>query len=238
MWLLKSLSVTPFGIVQGLPVIDGVEIYQHVKEARDKIDEEEHRLWPHVKPFPPWRDTHDELKAIYYQRVLAEGGATCTFTVNLSQDVLAVGSARTESFMKFVQERLARHLKHELKQPISYWFAIETSTAGRPHLHGAFRIDQHDLDVVREALQGVSRAGAGVPVPRAVVLAPVSDGPGWAGYAMKNLALTKKQLGAKVLSASAGIRHRAEQLYNLDYNAYRAAMKPHTYAGNPLWGIF
>lgn len=235
--LLKEFAVAPFGAITALRVLKGEDL----RRWRQEIEDDEKGMpfgLRSGKPFPPWRDTTDWLKATYYQRALGEAGPTYTFNVNLSQEVIDEALGRTESFMEFVQARLARHLKHRLGKPVSYWFAIEMTNTERLHLHGAFRHDEHDLDLVREALRGMSRVGTKAPEPRAVVIKPVSYAPGWASYSTKNVDRIKRKLRCKVVTATAEVRQQAERAYQLDASAYRDAMTPNRYAKHPLWGKF
>jgi hypothetical protein len=217
-WLLRELKVTPFGPALELAVIDRGEI----KKLEKRLARDRSASWK--TPFPAYRDTTDLVRAIYYQRALEEHGRTFTFTVHFSPEVLATSKSK---LIDFAHRRIARHFKEYVGHPVPFWFAIELSEITHfPHFHGAFAIDDQRLPTAREALRAASRLGRTPPTPRAVRIDPITYGPGWTWYSLKNPSHTEYVFECKVLSATVEVRKRAEEHYKADQAVYLGAVRP------------
>lgn len=104
---------------------------------------------------PRWDEADELLKATFFHREIAKLQGT-SFTLNLSPEIEAAAKADPTSFTAHVRRRLARSLKKSFGHPVPFWFAIDISAHGRPHLHGGIAMSRNDLGRLTEALQ---RAG-------------------------------------------------------------------------------
>lgn len=104
---------------------------------------------------PRWDEADELLKATFFHREIAKHQAI-SFTLNLSPEIAAAAKADPSSFTVHVRRRLARSLKKTFGHPVPFWFAIDISRHGRPHLHGGIAVSHNQLGRLTEALR---RAG-------------------------------------------------------------------------------
>ncbi len=231
--LIMDLGVSPANGRSGVPVYK--EMTSSLLSSWSKGFALRPPHFTSVLPFPQWDRSTDKLKAAYCQRALQELGATHTFSVNLSEALIADARASGSSFMKYLQERTARYLKERAGR-VSYWFALETTKVGREHLHGAFASDGHEIDVVRDALRDVAKLLHETRAARSVFMRPITDGYEWATYALKSEQQTRRHVGGSVLTASKDINQAARASARADRKAFLWATNPRK--ADPNWGLF
>jgi hypothetical protein len=105
---------------------------------------------------------------------------------------------------------------------------------GRPHLHGAIASDGLRVDDVRKALRAAGKLRSDKPEPRAVVVKPITNGPGRSGYSTLLADRTRRELECKLLTATVSVLKNAREAYEGDCVAYLRDGKPQE--GEPALG--
>ena len=238
LYVLEALGISPFaehgtGLVY-IGVGDPRLTHERVKEAeRTYLDSPGGDLANEVRPvaFRNWASTDDRVKATYFQRVIREqvdeqvdeqvGFEGYALNVNLAPETVDQAVAASSTFMKTTQERVARHFKTRVDRPVDFWFRLEVSPGGRPHLHGAFSAQPIEAPLIKEALEAASRARGMQTAKRAVVIKQITDAAGWARYSTKTGQRARALFECKTITATSELRRRAQQHYERDQEAYR-----------------
>lgn len=171
----------------------------------------------------PWRDTTDELKAVYFERALTarRGRSPYAFTLRIDQNLIANEKSPTD----FMRRRFHYHLQQAVGRSVDLWAAVESE--GEIYFHGHVDIGKSEKAAVIAALRDVGgnwRPGRGQA--RQLDVKPGFNVDHWAGYATKNLAEARAELSRRrealgviskrepaVLIVSAPLRTAAEALY-------------------------
>lgn len=132
----------------------------------------------------PWRNLTPRLQMIFHQRALERRGHCLAFTLHLSPKVIHAAQNADPSFIDYMRRRIARHRNSELGRKVDFWFTAERQK-GRPHIHGAAGICKVEQKQARTAFnQAIGKEpGSG----NQVVIKPIYDGDGWAGYGAKDI---------------------------------------------------
>lgn len=189
--------------------------------------------------WPPWGRAGEELKLAYYQAALDGMGASCAFSMNLCEDDGIQAKVGTRFFMNPMRQRIKQALERMFKRKVPFWFALEV-TKDRPHrahLHGALAVSlresAHAISVLRKC-SGITgglafrhsakitdfakRLSVGCKEPNRSTLT-------WAaGYAVKDFNRTRRNLVDEDahLTASSGLKERAQALYEADAAVHAA----------------
>jgi hypothetical protein len=104
-----------------------------------------------------WRDTHDDVRGLFYAVAIRIGGNVRKFDLNLSQVVEALARGQGKQCLAWLHRRVVRHLRRALGAskgiPTPFWFATEESDEGRLHIHGEIAFEPHREKLIREALK-------------------------------------------------------------------------------------
>jgi hypothetical protein len=104
-----------------------------------------------------WRDTHDDVRGLFYAVAIRIGGNVRKFDLNLSQEVETLARDQGKHCLAWLHRRVVRHLRRALGAslgiPTPFWFAIEESDKGRLHTHGEIAFEPHREKLIREALK-------------------------------------------------------------------------------------
>ena len=132
----------------------------------------------------PWRDCTYPTRVVFIQRELEKRGPCYMFDLNLSYTVLQAATTSLRGFVDYVRRRISLHLMKATNEQPDFWFAIEKTRKGQPHLHGAIRANPDQLESVKAALRlaaGKWEKGRGYQLRMVAVFL----GDGVADYAMK-----------------------------------------------------
>ena len=132
----------------------------------------------------PWRNATELIRVLFLQRELETLGACHAFTLNLSHAVIQSATKSPKGFVDYIRRRIAFHMKKATNERPEFWFAIEKTHKGQPHLHGAICVCPDQIESVKAALRA---AGGKWEKGRGYQLRMVSVflGDGVVDYAMK-----------------------------------------------------
>lgn len=164
---------------------------------------------------PAWRYTTEIIRGASYIRTVSTTGAGLSWSLNLGGTVLKAANDDATRFMGGFQDRLSKALKAEFGEARDFFFAIETTPAGRPHLHGAVDCTENDRERLEAVLARCGGAWGSAHHKERQAHAGVLWGPdGWVRYTLKGMARTKRLLRLKaVLCVTRGCRSRAAALW-------------------------
>jgi hypothetical protein len=104
-----------------------------------------------------WRDTHDDVRGLFYAVAIRKAGNVRKFDLNLSDNVEALARGQGKHCLAWLHRRVVRHLRCALGAsqdiPTPFWFATEESDKGRLHIHGEIAFEPHREKLIREALK-------------------------------------------------------------------------------------
>lgn len=104
-----------------------------------------------------WRDTHDDVRGLFYAVAIRIGGNVRKFDLNLSTEIEALARLQGRHCVAWMHRRVVRQLRKSLAtpsaSPIAFWFAAEEGKAGQLHLHGEIGFEPHLEKSIREALK-------------------------------------------------------------------------------------
>jgi hypothetical protein len=176
-----------------------------------------HQLFSKDKsPTPPRWDEADELvKATYFHREIARLSGV-SFTLNFGPETEKAARADPKGFTVHVRRRLARALKAVFGFPVPFWFGVDISLHGRPHLHGGIAVALDDGQRLTDAL---TRAGGKWGAMRGQehqvdIGARLDDA--WADYATRGVRPKNKELFGSMITVTDGIRRAAHQAFKRD----------------------
>lgn len=142
---------------------------------------------------PAWDHSSDLMKMLGWGLAAREMGAT-PFTLRVSGDVLDAARRSRVGPSRYLQDRIARHLRTRLtNSPATFWFAIEQGHTEQAHLHGAILIQEGQRSSVREALIAAGGDWEGGSV-RQVHFSPAKNQIKWVAYSTKWLFGTHSRL--------------------------------------------
>ncbi|MBP27832.1 hypothetical protein [Methylobacterium sp.] len=146
-----------------------------------------------------WNEAGDLSRLDYVNRAGALWGKPFAWTLNISPDVEKVANDDARGALNYLARRVRLHLDRQpalRDERLLSWMVIETTNAGRPHLHGAVFTDNPELlPSIREALTkagGVwnSKAGHGYQTD----LGPQRHLDDWSAYPLKRQGRTRRHL--------------------------------------------
>lgn len=136
-----------------------------------------------------WRDTHDDVRGLFYAVAIRIGGNVRKFDLNLSEEVEALARSQGKHCLAWLHRRVVRQLRRApgASQGLStpFWFAIEESDKGRLHIHGEIAFEPHRVKIIREALKKAGGRWAGDNAEYQLVLTKSPNLRG-AGYCLKS----------------------------------------------------
>jgi hypothetical protein len=104
-----------------------------------------------------WRDTHDDVRGLFYAIAIRKRGNVRKFDLNLSDEVEALARGQGKHCLAWLHRRVVRQLRRVLgpsqSVPTPFWFAIEESDKGRLHIHGEIAFESHLEKLIRKALK-------------------------------------------------------------------------------------
>lgn len=202
-------------------------------QKRRQADENDTR-----KP-QPWSRTTEIIKGHAYVRTVSTRGAGLSWTLNLGGKVAQAANDNPEGLKEKLHDRLSKALKASPLGTRDFVFGIETTKAGRWHLHGVLDATKGELAQVEEVLRKAGGVwGSAHHQDRQAHARTVVWGPdGWARYLLKGSAKTRRLLGTKsVLSVTRGCRQRAEALWEASRRDHQEIHKePRQRAEAPVW---
>lgn len=187
-----------------------------------------------------WRDTTDQLRALYAHRALRRLGSTFAVSLRLRDDIEALARGKA-SPLRWLQERVRIELTRVLGHSPEFYLTLEEDEGRRLHLHGEVALSSkasrrqmlRKLVAVRKALR---RAGGEWPatMPRQHQCKLVADPDEfWSSYTCKDFwkltPLMRQMLASNrgsvmrpagfkgpALSLTSTLRKEAETLYTRD----------------------
>ncbi len=175
---------------------------------------------------PTWEEATDLLRSTFLHRAVREGGGYA-FTLNLAPDVIEAALKDERGFTAHIRRKLDRHLKRR-GGTASFWFAVEATDNGRPHLHGGILPGQHSLAELKAILKAVGGSWAGETGRQYQVNLKHRDDDAWASYAVKGTSRTSNLIPGSLFTATNDIRRRAKQIYAEKRKAASAIKLPRT----------
>lgn len=193
------------------------------------IDAENRKAKKKLKPADSWiktmwlphpDHTGDMLKALSWGCSMS-GPAARSLTLHLGDEVIMVARADPVGFVRHMQIRMAKELKRAFRSVDGavlpeYFFTVEDTDLGRPHIHGAIQLPNEDrayLDVVREALKKAGGKSHHKETGRQLHMPELETPARWVNY------LSKWVLGSAVrhdggkFAATNGIRRQGRAWY-------------------------
>jgi hypothetical protein len=151
-----------------------------------------------IESLPAWEYCGSRLKLVLAGRAVA--GRSLEFTGNLGPDQLAASLASPKGFSVFMRLAIARALQRRLgpHEPM-FWFAVDLTFEGRPHLHGMIADDNLRISEIQEALlEAFGAWGSKHHRDKQVqVRLPTMTPEGWVTYALRNQGRVRKAIGGK-----------------------------------------
>ncbi len=146
---------------------------------------------------PAWDHSSDLMKMLGWGLAARDIGAT-PFTLRVSGDVLDAARRSRVGPSRYLQDRIARHLRTRLpNSPATFWFAIEQGHAEQAHLHGAILIQEGQRSSVREALMAAGGDWEGGSVRQVHFPPPRTRSSGWpilrSGYSEHTVGSAKRR---------------------------------------------
>lgn len=133
--------------------------------------------------------------------------------VHLDLDAEEAARADPASFTEHVRRRLRRYLKAEFGRTVDYWFGVDISDEGRPHLHGGIAVSSNEAEALGRAL---ARAGGEWGSVRGVKhQTQVGDrmDDDWASYATKKITRSRQEVFGSMISVTDSIRRAAKDTF-------------------------
>jgi hypothetical protein len=136
-----------------------------------------------------WRDTHDDVRGLFYAVAIRKAGNVRKFDLNLSDDVEALARGQGKHCLAWLHRRVVRHLRRALGAsqgiPTPFWFATEESDEGRLHIHGEIAFEPHREKLIRKALKAAGGRWEGDSEEYQLILR-ISPNLRGAGYCLKD----------------------------------------------------
>lgn len=144
-----------------------------------------------LNPLNPkaWRDTHDDIRGLFYAVAIRSGGNVRKFDLNLSSEIEASARSQGKHCLAWLHRRVVRCLRSAPCStegfPIPFWFALEESDGGRLHIHGEIAFDPHNVKPIRHALKTAAGRWNQDSAPFQLILT-ISPNMRGAGYCLKS----------------------------------------------------
>ena len=145
-----------------------------------------------------WEEAGELARLDYVNRAGMLRGRPFAWTLNVAPDVEKAANDNARGALDYLRRAVDRSLKRvpALKDAaLPMWLVVETTDAGRIHLHGAcFTDDPEHLPAIARALARAGGAWSGAGREYQVDLAPQRDPDAWAAYPVKRQARTRRHL--------------------------------------------
>jgi hypothetical protein len=190
---------------------------ERIDRRRRKRGELEKVIW-----VPHWDRTGHLLKGFAWSMAVWER-AGAVMTVNIGESVIEAAGRDARGFATHMRERMKRELRavsNEIgfERP-EFFFVVEASELGRPHLHGGITLPQDPQQhrAIRDALYRAShgRAGGAKRTGREIDLRTYETPAIWANYAAKWARGSAERVQGRVFAASTGVRVLGKAWYDL-----------------------
>lgn len=176
--------------------------------------------WVKAMWLPHPDHTGDMLKALSWGCSMSGVGAR-SLTLHLGDEVIDAAKADPLGFVRHIQMRIARELKRAFRSVKGavlpeYFFTVEDTDLGRPHVHGGIQLPNEDrayLRIVREALKKAGGNSHHRETGRQLHMPELETPARWVNY------LSKWVLGSAVrhdgghFAATNGIRRQGRAWY-------------------------
>lgn len=140
-------------------------------------------------------------------------------TLNLSREIEAETRTHTDP-LRYLSQRLNDALRASKLPSLPFALALEVSDAGKLHLHGVIIPGESDPVALKRALMKAGGRMDGRTASRQLMLKPINDADGWAGYCLKDAKKTARALSGKRLVAL------SQPMTRLAKDHYEAALPP------------
>ncbi|QDM16746.1 hypothetical protein FNL55_12290 [Tardiphaga sp. vice352] len=151
-----------------------------------------------IEGLPAWEYCGSRLKLVLASRAVA--GRSLEFTGNLGPDQLAASLASPKGFSVFMRLAIVRSLQRRLgpHEPV-FWFGVDLTFDGRPHLHGIIADDNLRIAEIKEALlDALGEWGSKSHRNKQLqVRLPTMTPDGWVTYVLRNSGRVRKLIGGK-----------------------------------------
>lgn len=190
---------------------------------RKNRERAERRLSPH------WTKAKEIDRAPAYMSAILESGMATAFTLNFAPRILQAAEKATHGVFDHLRRRISLELKKALGDSVGLVCALDKTTSGRWHIHGALALDPSQRDLAVAALRragGKWAKGTGqlhqlhmqadqwslTNDDFSDVQQPLDAG--WANYCIKIAKRLRKETNHSVLYASQEIKQRAQEIYS------------------------
>ena len=162
---------------------------------------------------PRWDEATALSKAVFFHREVAKRLGV-SFTLNLSPEVEKSARADPRSFTEHIRRRLQRALKAAFNRSVDFWFGIDVSAEGRPHLHGgvAVLIDEQ-ASLLRSLTQAGGKWASAHGVGHQAHIGQRLDDE-WAAYAVKTIGPSRREEYGCMISVTDNIRRQAKRAFD------------------------
>lgn len=104
-----------------------------------------------------FRDTHHDVRGLFYAVAIRIGGNVRKFDLNLSDKIEVLARGQGKHCLAWLHQRVVQRLRRALGAsqgiPTPFWFAIEESDKGVLHAHGEIAFEPHREKLIRKALK-------------------------------------------------------------------------------------
>lgn len=191
--------------------INAVHTVWHSRKTLADAERAGVRIIPDV--FMPHWDHSSSLMKMVGWGLASRNLKAVPFTLRVAPETFAKAASDPVGVARHMQDRLARHLRHNLARPApDFWFAIEQGTWDEPHMHGAIVVPEGFQNAVRKALAGCG--GPWKSPARQVQFGPTRNLVKWVGYSTKWLYRSMIRLGNEnLIGATQGMRRESKRAY-------------------------
>jgi hypothetical protein len=194
--------------------------WQRIKAA-DRKERKAHKTqdtWIKTMWVPNWTHTGDQLKGLAWAIAMHEQGAR-TLNLNLGPEVIEAARRHRQGFAVYMRRRLTSHLKvaaARLGLPVpEFFFTVEDSDLGHPHLHGAILLptDKVAYGAFRAALRAAGGDWRGGGSARQLDTRELDTPVRWIAYISKWRLGSALKIQGNAFAATNGVRSMARDWY-------------------------
>lgn len=177
-------------------------------------------IWKKSLWLPHPDHTGDMLKALSWGCAMSGAGAR-SLTLHLAPEVVAAAHADPHGFVRHIHKRMAKELKAALcplegAEIPEFFFTVEDTDLGVPHIHGAIFVNEDDervLPLVRKALKRAGGDCRYTDSGRQLHMPPLETPVRWVNYLSKWIAGSALRHDGGHFAATNGIRKRGREWY-------------------------
>jgi hypothetical protein len=149
---------------------------------------------------------------------VADSGSPYAFTLNLGPRVVKAANDNASGFTSYVANRLRPKLKQALGRNVPFWFTVDVTASGRPHLHGGVALNDNELPAFKQALAAAGGKWAASHGDQYQVdVRPQFDPDGWVNsYCFGKIAKARRYIKGNPLYISNTLRQSAKVRYEAD----------------------